>query len=167
MIWTPRCGDCTATACCSLIVDLRGNPGGLLVSAVEVVNKFIDRGVVVSTRGRDARKTSPTPRGRGDLADPAGADHRSRSASAAEILAGAIRDHHRGTIVGVPSYGKGSVQGIFPLSYGNSGVRLTTALSTLPPDGRSSAWAWNRTSSSIKRRRPCPAHQSYQPKTRC
>jgi carboxyl-terminal processing protease len=112
----------------SLIVDLRGNPGGLLVSAVEVVNKFIDRGVVVSTRGRNAQEDfTYTARAEAVWQVPLVLIIDQDSASAAEIFAGAIRDHRRGTIVGVRSYGKGSVQGIFPLSYGNSGVRLTTA----------------------------------------
>ena len=112
----------------SLIVDLRGNPGGLLVSAVEVVNKFIDRGVVVSTRGRNAQEDfTYTARAEAVWQIPLVLIIDQDSASAAEIFAGAIRDHRRGTIVGVRSYGKGSVQGIFPLSYGNSGVRLTTA----------------------------------------
>jgi carboxyl-terminal processing protease len=112
----------------SLIVDLRGNPGGLLVSAVEVVNKFIDRGVVVTTRGRNVQEDfTYTARAEAIWQVPLVLIIDQDSASAAEIFAGAIRDHHRGTIVGVRSYGKGSVQGIFPLSYGNSGVRLTTA----------------------------------------
>jgi carboxyl-terminal processing protease len=112
----------------SLVVDLRGNPGGLLVSAVEVVNKFIDRGVVVSTRGRSAAEDfTYTARAEAIWQVPLVLIIDQDSASAAEIFAGAIRDHHRGTIVGVRSYGKGSVQGIFPLNSGNSGVRLTTA----------------------------------------
>ena len=100
----------------SLIVDLRGNPGGLLVSAVEVVNKFIDRGVVVSTRGRNAQEDfTYTARAEAVWQVPLVLIIDQDSASAAEIFAGAIRDHRRGTIVGVRSYGKGSVQGIFPL----------------------------------------------------
>jgi len=114
----------------SLVIDVRGNPGGLLVSAVEVVDRFVDRGIIVSTRGRSSQE---------DLTYSAHEQEQSKwrmplvviidqdSASAAEIFAGAIRDHHRGTIVGVKSFGKGSVQGIFSLEESNAGVRLTTA----------------------------------------
>jgi carboxyl-terminal processing protease len=112
----------------SLVIDLRGNPGGLLISAVEAADKFVERGIIVSTRGRNSQE---------DVTYSAHADGTWRiplvvlidqnSASAAEIFAGAIRDHHRGTIVGARSYGKGSVQGIFPLDMCNAGVRLTTA----------------------------------------
>ncbi len=112
----------------SLIVDLRGNPGGLLVTAVEVADKFIDSGIIVSTRGRNTQENTTY------WAHTAGTwrvplvvliDH--DSASAAEIFAGAIRDHRRGTLVGARSYGKGSVQGIFSLEFSTAGIRLTTA----------------------------------------
>lgn len=112
----------------SLVLDLRGNPGGLLDAAVKVADKFIRDGKIVSTRGRSPREdfdyhaipegTWPVP-----LVVLIDGD----SASASEIFAGAIRDHHRGTIVGSRSYGKGSVQGIFPLSSSKAGVRLTTS----------------------------------------
>jgi len=111
-----------------LIVDLRGNPGGLLIASVEAVDKFVEAGTIVSTRGRDVRE------GFTYSAHAAGTwrvplivliDH--DSASAAEIFAGAIRDHRRGTVIGQRSYGKGSVQGIFPLHSHSSGIRLTTA----------------------------------------
>ncbi len=112
----------------TLIIDLRGNPGGLLTSGVEVADKFIDQGGIVSTRGRspgeDYNYTAHTS---GTWRVPLVVLIDGDSASAAEILAGALRDHHRATIVGVRSYGKGSVQGIFPLSIGGAGVRLTTA----------------------------------------
>lgn len=112
----------------SLIVDVRGNPGGLLVSAVDVVDKFVETGTVVSTRGRSPQEdfvyqAQPGGTWRVPLVVLIDGD----SASAAEIFAGAIRDHQRGTIVGERSYGKGSVQGIFPLSSNSAGVRLTTA----------------------------------------
>lgn len=111
-----------------LIMDLRGNPGGLLGAAVEVVDKFVDRGVIVSTRGRNAQEDfTYSARQDGTWRVPLVMLIDQDSASAAEILAGAIRDHRRGTIVGVRSYGKGSVQGIFPLAFANAGVRLTTA----------------------------------------
>jgi carboxyl-terminal processing protease len=111
-----------------LIIDLRGNPGGLLASAVDVVDKFVDRGVIVSTRGRNSQEDfTYSAREDGTWHVPLVLLIDQDSASAAEILAGAIRDHRRGTLVGVRSYGKGSVQGIFPLGYANCGVRLTTA----------------------------------------
>jgi carboxyl-terminal processing protease len=112
----------------SLIIDLRGNPGGLLTSSVEVADKFVDEGVIVSTRGRspleDFNYTAHKP---GTWSTPLIVLIDGESASASEIFAGAIKDHHRGQLVGERSYGKGSVQGIFPLSAANSGVRLTTA----------------------------------------
>ncbi|MEN6451721.1 MAG: S41 family peptidase [Thermoguttaceae bacterium] len=112
----------------SLIVDVRGNPGGLLVSAVEVVDRFVDRGVIVSTRGRNAQEDiTYSAHEQGKWRMPLVVLIDQDSASAAEIFAGAIRDHHRGTLVGVRSFGKGSVQGIFPLDDSTSGVRLTTA----------------------------------------
>jgi len=112
----------------SLIIDLRGNPGGLLSASVEVADKFVDRGTIVSTKGRntaeDYRYTAhQIATWRVPLVVLIDGD----SASASEIFAGAIRDHRRGTIVGERSYGKGSVQGIFPLAIGGCGVRLTTA----------------------------------------
>ena len=112
----------------SLIMDLRGNPGGLLATAVEVVDKFLDRGIIVFTRGRNSEEdftySAHVP---GTWRVPLVVLIDRDSASAAEIFAGAIRDHRRGTIIGSPSYGKGSVQGIFPLVGSDAGVRLTTA----------------------------------------
>jgi carboxyl-terminal processing protease len=112
----------------SLIIDLRGNPGGLLKAAVDIADKFVGEGMIVATRGRSAREDFDH---RGQAAGTWRVplviliDH--DSASASEILAGAIRDHRRGTVVGETSYGKGSVQGIFPLASAELGVRLTTA----------------------------------------
>jgi carboxyl-terminal processing protease len=112
----------------SLIIDLRGNPGGLLTTAVDVVDKFVDRGVIVSTRGRSRQEdASYSARESGTWRVPLVVLIDGDSASASEIFAGAIRDHRRGTIVGTRSYGKGSVQGIFPLAQANAGLRLTTA----------------------------------------
>jgi carboxyl-terminal processing protease len=111
-----------------LIIDLRGNPGGLLKASVDVADKFVMDGLIVATRGRSVREDADH---RGQVAGTWRVplvvliDH--DSASASEIFAGAIRDHTRGTVVGVTSYGKGSVQGIFPLASANVGVRLTTA----------------------------------------
>ena len=112
----------------SLIIDLRGNPGGLLTSAVEVADKFIDQGGIVSTRGRSQGEDfNYNAHGGAQWRMPLVVLIDGDSASAAEILAGALKDHQRATIVGTRSYGKGSVQGIFPLSIAGAGVRLTTA----------------------------------------
>ncbi|MFW6168968.1 MAG: S41 family peptidase [Planctomycetota bacterium] len=120
----------------SLVVDVRGNPGGLLNSSVEVADKFLTGGNIVSTRGRNNREDHDY------RAHEVGTwriplivliDH--DSASASEIFAGAIHDQRRGTVVGQRSYGKGSVQGIFPLSRYNSGIRVTTA-EFCSPSGR-------------------------------
>ncbi len=111
-----------------LIIDLRGNPGGLLTSSVEVADKFIDEGTIVSTRGRNALEDyNYTAHRAGTWNVPLVVLIDGDSASASEIFAGAIRDHRRGSIIGQRSYGKGSVQGIFPLALAGSGVRLTTA----------------------------------------
>lgn len=112
----------------SLIIDLRKNPGGLLTSSVEVADKFLTKGNIVSTRGRSAQEVF-------DYQAHYGGTWRvplvvlidQDSASASEIFAAAIQDNDRGTVVGTTSFGKGSVQGIFPLGYAGAGVRLTTA----------------------------------------
>jgi len=112
----------------SLVMDLRGNPGGLLTASVEVADKFIEGGVIVSTRGRSPLEDyNYTAHKAGTWGIPLVVLIDGDSASASEIFAGAIRDHRRGNIVGQRSYGKGSVQGIFPLSIAGTGVRLTTA----------------------------------------
>ena len=111
-----------------LVIDLRGNPGGLLKAAVDVADKFVMDGLIVATKGRSPRENFDH---RGQIAGTWRVplvvliDH--DTASASEILAGAIRDHRRGTVVGIKSSGKGSVPGIFPLAAANVGVRLTTA----------------------------------------
>ncbi len=120
----------------SLIIDVRGNPGGLLVAAVEVADLFLDRGVIVTTHGRNAYEDfTYTAREPGTWGVPLVVLIDQDSASAAEIFAGAIRDQQRGTIVGRRSFGKGSVQGIFPLGVGGAGLRLTTA-KFFSPSGR-------------------------------
>jgi carboxyl-terminal processing protease len=102
--------------------------GGLLTAAVEVAEKFVDSGSIVSTRGRSPGEDyNYQAHGTGQWRMPMVVLIDGDSASAAEILAGALRDYHRAQIVGTRSYGKGSVQGIFPLSVGGAGVRLTTA----------------------------------------
>ena len=112
----------------SLIIDLRGNPGGLLTAAVEVADKFVNEGLIVSTKGRSSLEDyNYTAHKAGTWRVPLVVLIDRDSASASEIFAGAIRDHHRGLILGERSFGKGSVQGIFPLTIGGAGVRLTTA----------------------------------------
>jgi carboxyl-terminal processing protease len=112
----------------SLILDLRGNPGGLLTAAVEVADKFLTRGAIVSTRGRSPQEDfNYQAHYGGTWQVPIVVMIDGDSASASEIFAGAIKDNHRGVLVGSRSYGKGSVQGIFPLGYAGVGVRLTTA----------------------------------------
>lgn len=112
----------------SLIVDLRDNPGGLLDVAVLAANRFIDRGVLVTTKGRAwgqsvVHSARPIEVWRYPLVVLVDGE----SASASEIFAGAIQDHRRGTIVGTKTFGKGSVQSIFPLPTTSTALRLTTA----------------------------------------
>ncbi|MFM7243260.1 MAG: S41 family peptidase [Planctomycetaceae bacterium] len=112
----------------ALVIDLRGNPGGLLSAAVDVADLFLDRGLVVATRGRSPDEDFNYSAGRpGTWRVPLVVLIDGDSASSSEIFAGAIRDHARGTIVGSRSYGKGSIQGIFPLESAGVGMRLTTA----------------------------------------
>ncbi len=112
----------------SLIIDLRGNPGGLLKASVDLADKFISQGLLVSTRGRAAREDIDyRAHELGTWRVPLVVLIDRDSASASEIFAGAIRDHARGSVVGERSYGKGSVQGIFQLGVGETGIRLTTA----------------------------------------
>jgi carboxyl-terminal processing protease len=119
----------------SLIIDLRGNPGGLLTAAVEVADKFIADGGIVSTRGRSEQENFSYRAHRpGTWRVPLVVMIDGDSASASEIFAGAIKDSGRGKIVGMRSYGKGSVQGIFPLGKTGAGARLTTAKFYSPLD---------------------------------
>jgi carboxyl-terminal processing protease len=112
----------------SLVVDLRGNPGGLLSSAVDVSDLFLERGLVVATRGRSPEEDFNYSASRpGTWRMPLVVVIDGDSASSSEIFAGAMRDHGRATLVGTRSYGKGSIQGIFPLEVGGVGMRLTTA----------------------------------------
>jgi len=112
----------------SLVLDLRGNPGGLLTASVEVADKFLTKGGIVSTRGRSSQEDfNYQAHYGGTWRVPLVVLIDGDSASASEIFAGAIKDNHRGLLVGDRSYGKGSVQGIFPLGYASAGIRLTTA----------------------------------------
>jgi carboxyl-terminal processing protease len=121
------------------ILDLRNNPGGLLDQAISVSNAFLDKGEIVSTRGRNADETQRfNSRPGGDLSSgkPLIVLINGGSASASEIVAGALQDHKRATLVGTRSFGKGSVQTIIPLGAGNGALRLTTAR-YYTPSGRS------------------------------
>ena len=111
-----------------VILDLRNNPGGLLDQAVKVSDAFLDRGEIVSTRGRIKRGQQRFSATKGDIADglPMVILINSGSASASEIVAGALQDHKRAIIMGVKSFGKGSVQTIIPVQR-DSAMRLTTA----------------------------------------
>ncbi|OGP62267.1 MAG: peptidase S41 [Deltaproteobacteria bacterium RBG_13_53_10] len=120
-----------------MILDLRNNPGGLLDQAVKVSDRFIDSGLIVSMEGRrEEQKMKFFARSQGTVAAyPLVVLINSGSASGAEIVAGAIQDHNRGILLGTQTFGKGSVQTIFPLKDG-SGLRLTTA-KYFTPSGRS------------------------------
>jgi carboxyl-terminal processing protease len=115
------------------VLDLRLNPGGLLDQAVSVSDTFLDRGEIVSTRGRDPKDISRFDSRPGDLIDgkPLIVLVNGGSASASEIVAGALQDHRRATVLGTQSFGKGSVQTIIPLAE-NGALRLTTALYYTP-----------------------------------
>jgi len=119
------------------VLDLRNNPGGLLTQAVQVSDAFLDAGEIVSTRGRDPRDSDRYNAEAGDLAEgkPVVVLINGGSASASEIVAGALQDHHRAIVVGTRSFGKGSVQTIVPLQ-GKGAMRLTTAR-YYTPSGRS------------------------------
>jgi carboxyl-terminal processing protease len=121
------------------ILDLRNNPGGLLDQAISVSNTFLNKGEIVSTRGRSSDETQRfNARPAGDLTGgkPLIVLVNGGSASASEIVAGALQDHKRATLVGTRSFGKGSVQTIIPLGAGNGALRLTTAR-YYTPSGRS------------------------------
>ena len=111
-----------------LILDLRNNPGGLLNQSISVTDAFLNQGEIVSTQGRKADDTSRVFAKKGDIINgkPLIVLINSGSASASEIVAGALKDHARAIIVGTRSFGKGSVQSIIPLP-GNGAMRLTTA----------------------------------------
>jgi len=111
-----------------LVLDLRNNPGGLLNAAVEAADAFLDTGVIVSTRGRLEQSRNEVSAHKGDVIDgaPIVILVDGGTASAAEVLAGALRDHHRALVLGRPTFGKGSVQTVLPLDNGDS-IKLTTA----------------------------------------
>ncbi len=122
-----------------VVLDLRNNPGGLLDQAIAVSDAFLDSGEIVSTRGRKSKDSQRRYARPGDLASgtPVIVLINGGSASASEIVAGSLQDQRRAIILGTPSFGKGSVQTIIPLSGGNDGaLRLTTAR-YYTPSGRS------------------------------
>lgn len=120
-----------------VVLDLRNNPGGLLDQAVAVSDAFLDKGEIVSTRGRRSDDAQRYNARSGDIASglPVAVLINGGSASASEIVAGALQDHHRAILIGTKSFGKGSVQTIIPLA-GHGAMRLTTAR-YYTPSGRS------------------------------
>ena len=120
------------------VLDLRNNPGGLLDQAVAVSDAFLERGEIVSTRGREPESALRFNAREGDIIDglPLVVLINNGSASASEIVAGALQDHGRALILGTRSFGKGSVQTVIPLGGGNGALRLTTAR-YFTPSGRS------------------------------
>ena len=111
-----------------LVLDLRSNPGGLLHAAVEAADAFLDEGMIVSTRGRLSYSNAEYEAHKGDLLDgaPIAILTDGGTASAAEVLAGALRDHQRALVMGTPTFGKGSVQTVLPMDNGDS-IKVTTA----------------------------------------
>ncbi|MGV8988577.1 MAG: S41 family peptidase [Cypionkella sp.] len=120
-----------------VVIDLRNNPGGLLMQAIQVSDAFLNEGEIVSTRGRNPKDNERFNATKGDLIDgkPMVVLINGGSASASEIVTGALQDHHRAIVVGTKSFGKGSVQTILPVR-GNGAMRLTTAR-YYTPSGRS------------------------------
>ena len=120
-----------------IVLDLRNNPGGLLNQAIKVSDAFLDKGEIVSTRGRDPQDGERFNATEGDLAEglPMFVLINGGAASASEIVAGALQDHRRASVVGTKSFGKGSVQTVMPLR-GDGAMRLTTAR-YYTPSGRS------------------------------
>ncbi|WP_050603825.1 S41 family peptidase [Ruegeria sp. 6PALISEP08] len=119
------------------VLDLRNNPGGLLTQAIKVSDAFLNEGEIVSTRGRDPEEGERFNAAPGDLAEgkPIVVLINGGSASASEIVAGALQDHRRAIVVGTKSFGKGSVQTVMPLR-GDGAMRLTTSR-YYTPSGRS------------------------------
>jgi len=122
-----------------IVLDLRGNPGGLLDQSIKVSSAFLDGGEVVSTRGRKADDVSPYSAKKGQLAKgiPLVVLIDGASASASEIVAGAVQDRNRGLVIGMTSFGKGSVQAVIPLRGGRDGALRLTTQKYYTPSGRS------------------------------
>ena len=121
------------------VLDLRDDPGGLVDQAVAVVDDFVNGGEIVSTRGRNPEDTERYNAKQGDITDgkPIIVLINEGSASASEIVAGALQDHRRATVIGVPSFGKGSMQTIMPLNGGRGGALSLTTARYYTPSGRS------------------------------
>ena len=121
-----------------LLIDLRDNPGGVLSSAVAISDLFLQQGTIVTTKGRFYDANHAYYAKQGDVLNgaPIVVLINKGSASAAEILAGALKDNHRATVVGTRSYGKGSVQSLIPLGDGQTALKLTTA-KYYTPSGKS------------------------------
>lgn len=121
-----------------IILDMRNNPGGLLDQAVSISDLFLQDGMIVSMRGRGAKqdKEFKASRSKGDMMEPVVVLVNSGTASAAEIVAGALQDRKRAVLIGERTFGKGSVQQIIPVGSNGSAVKLTTAL-YYTPSGRS------------------------------
>lgn len=134
----------------SLVIDVRGNPGGLLSAAVEVADRFLNNGRIVTTRGRNSRENFDYVAHRANTWNvPLAVLIDRDSASASEIFAGAIADSNRGYIVGETSYGKGSVQGIFRMQSAKFGLCLTTA-KFYSPSGRAISQAGVKPTVAVK-----------------
>ncbi|WP_105253929.1 S41 family peptidase [Pseudoalteromonas sp. T1lg75] len=119
----------SGTALKGLLIDLRDNPGGTFDSAINIADLFLSTGTIVSTRGRFIEANQRFVAQPGDILEgaPIVVLINQGSASAAEIVAGALKDNHRAKVVGTRSYGKGSVQSLIPLGDGRSALKLTTA----------------------------------------
>ena len=132
-----RLADESAGDLLGLVVDLRNNPGGVLGASVDVVDEFLDEGLIVYTEGRDSKAETRFVAEDGDILNgaPLVVLINRGSASAAEVVAGALQDHGRATLVGTKSYGKGSVQSVLEIE-GKRAIKLTTA-HYYTPSGRS------------------------------
>ncbi|MEO0771872.1 MAG: S41 family peptidase [Pseudomonadota bacterium] len=142
-----------------IVLDLRNNPGGLLNQAIKVSDAFLDKGEIVSTRGRDPQDGERFNATDGDLAEglPIVVLINGGSASASEIVAGALQDHRRAIVVGTKSFGKGSVQTVMPLR-GDGAMRLTTAR-YYTPSGRSIQSLGVSPDIFVEQPRPAPASE--------
>lgn len=147
------------------VLDLRNNPGGLLDQAIAVSDAFLDQGEIVSTRGRNPEESDRWNAETGDLAQgkPMVVLINGGSASASEIVTGALQDHHRAIVVGTQSFGKGSVQTVIPVT-GDSAIRLTTAR-YYTPSGRSIQAMGIAPDIIVEQPRPTPEDEAEEPRS--
>ncbi len=147
------------------VLDLRNNPGGLLDQAIQVSDAFLDKGEIVSTRGRSPEDSERWNAEKGDLAQgkPMVALINGGSASASEIVTGALQDHRRAIVVGTKSFGKGSVQTVMPVT-SDSAIRLTTAR-YYTPSGRSIQALGINPDIIVAQPKPTPPSDEDKPKT--